>query len=59
VLYQEETPPLLSRLPQVQLLRQIWAQHFFWEELQLRLRPKDLLPPAHLTVRSPYDPQAL
>lgn len=57
-LYQQETPPLLALLPQVQLLRQIWVQHFFWEEQQLRLRPKDQLPPAHLTVRSPYDPQA-
>jgi transposase len=57
-LYQEATPPLLSGLPHVQLLRQIWVQHYFWEEQQLRLRKKDMLPPAHLTVRSPYDPQA-
>ncbi len=42
----------------MQLLRQIWIQHFYWENDQLRLRNKDLLPPAHLTLRSPYDPQA-
>jgi len=58
MLYQDETPPLLAYLPQVQILRQIWVQHFFWEEGQLRLRNKDILPPAHLTLRSPYDPQA-
>jgi transposase len=58
MLYQEDAPSLLSRLPQVQLLRQIWVQHYFWEEGQLRLRNKDTLPPAHLTLRSPYDPQA-
>jgi len=39
-------------------LRQIWVQHSIWEEGHLRLRNKDALPPAHLTVRSPYDPQA-
>lgn len=58
MLYQEDAPSLLSRLPQVQLLRQIWVQHYFWEEGHLRLRTKDALAPAHLTLRSPYDPQA-
>jgi transposase len=58
MLYQEDTPALLAHLPQVQILRQIWLQHYFWEEGHLRLRNKDLLPPAHLTLRSPYDPQA-
>jgi len=58
MLYQEETPALLTHLPQVQILRQIWVQHFFWEDGQLRLRNKDMLPPAHLTLRSPYDPEA-
>ena len=58
LLYQEDTPALLAHLPQVQILRQIWIQHYFWEEGHLRLRNKDMLPPAHLTLRSPYDPQA-
>ncbi len=57
-LYQEESLSALAHLPQVQLLRQIWVQQFFWEEGHLRLRNKDMLPPAHLTLRSPYDPQA-
>lgn len=57
-LYQQEAPPQLSQLSQVQLLRQMWVQQFFWEEGSLRLRNKDALPPAHLTIRSPYDPQA-
>ena len=57
-LYQEESLSALAHLPQVQLLRRIWVQQFFWEEGQLRLRNKDMLPPAHLTLRSPYDPQA-
>jgi transposase len=57
-LYQEEAPALLFHLPQVQILRQIWVQHFFWEDGQFRLRNKDTLPPSHLTLRSPYDPEA-
>jgi hypothetical protein len=44
MLYQEETPSLLAHLPQVQILRQIWVQHFFWEEGQLRLRNKGVFP---------------
>jgi hypothetical protein len=47
MLSQEDAPALLSRLPQGQLLRHIWVQHYFWEEGQLRLRNKDTLPPAH------------
>jgi transposase len=58
MLSQQEAPALLAHLPQVQILRQIWLQHYFWEEGHLRLRNKDMLPPAHLTLRSPYDPQA-
>ncbi len=58
MLSQQEAPALLAHLPQVQILRQIWLQHSFWEEGQLRVRNKDMLPPAHLTLRSPYDPHA-
>jgi hypothetical protein len=51
-LYQEDAPALLAHLPQVQILRQMWIQHYFWEEGPLRLRNKDMLPPAHLPLRS-------
>ncbi len=57
-LYEPEAPSHLAQIPQVQLLRQMWVQQFFWEEGSLRLRNKDALPPAHLTIRSPYDPHA-
>jgi len=39
-------------------LRQTWVQQFCWEDGQIRARNKDNLPPAHRTLRSPYDPQA-
>jgi transposase len=57
-LSQQEAPALLAHLPQVQILRQIWLQHSFWEDGHLHVRNTDMLPPTHLTVRSPSDPQA-
>jgi transposase len=57
-LYQQKAPSHLTQLAHVHLLRQMGVQPFFWEEGTLRLRNKDALPPAHLRIRSPYDPQA-
>lgn len=57
-LWREQTPPSLRALPQVEGLRKTWMQQYFWQEGILRLRNKDDLPPAHLTVRSPYDHHA-
>jgi transposase len=57
-LWREQTPPLLRALPEVEGLRKTWMQQFFWQEGVLRLRNKDDVPPAHLTVRSPYDHHA-
>ena len=48
----------LRTLQEIEGLRKTWIQQFFWQEGGLRLRNKDDLPPAHLTVRSPYDQQA-
>jgi transposase len=57
-LWREQTSPSLRALPEVEGLRKTWMQQFFWQEGVLRLRNKDDLPPAHLTVRSPYYHQA-
>jgi hypothetical protein len=59
MLYQEDAPSLLSRLPQVQLLRQIWVQHYFWEEGHLRLRNKDNLPPCPGYLDHPFRKQGV
>jgi transposase len=49
----------LHQLAEVERLRRTWMQQFFWNEQgQLQVRNKDDLPPAHLTIRSPYDAQA-
>jgi transposase len=57
-LWDEQTPPVWRVLPEVEGLRKTWMQQFFWQDGVLRLRNKDDLPPAHLTVRSPYDHHA-
>lgn len=57
-LWSEQAPASLRVLPEVEGLRKSWTQQFFWQEGVLRLRNKDDLPPAHLTLRSPYDHQA-
>lgn len=54
----EQAPPELRQLKEVEGLRQMWVQQFVWQEGQLQVRNKDDLPPAHLTIRSPYDHQA-
>lgn len=52
------TSQTLRALPELEGLRVIWIQQFFWEEGVLHLRNKDDLPPGHLNVRSPYDQDA-
>jgi transposase len=51
-------PASLSVLAEVERLRQCWLQQFVWQEGHIHLRNKDDLPPAHLTLRSPYDAEA-
>ena len=57
-LWSDQAPAHLREHRQVAILRTVWLQQFVWQEGQLSLRNKDDLPPAHRTVRSPYDPEA-
>jgi transposase len=57
-LWAERTPAHLRRLPEVEALRRSWVQQFVWQQGELAVRNKDDLPPAHLTIRSPYDQEA-
>lgn len=54
----EQAPAQLRQVPEIEGLRKTWVQQFMWQDERIRLRNKDDLPPAHLTQRSPYDPQA-
>jgi transposase len=58
------TPAGLRSLPQVAVLRQVWARHFARDGTSppggggVQLRPKEELPPAAAGIESPYDPEA-
>ena len=58
------TPEDLRRLPEVEVLRRVWARHFARDggppsgNGGVRFRPKEELPPAADKVESPYDPEA-
>ncbi|MFJ1559804.1 IS1182 family transposase [Streptomyces mirabilis] len=52
-------PPHLRLLPQVEILRQVWVHHYFWDvDGLLRWRDGHALPPASLRFDSPYDTDA-
>ncbi|MEU6612098.1 transposase [Streptomyces shenzhenensis] len=52
-------PPGLRLLPQVEILRQAWVHHYFWDvDGCLRWRDGHALPPASLRFDSPYDTDA-
>ncbi|MFE9883080.1 transposase, partial [Streptomyces sp. NPDC005784] len=58
-LWSADAPGRLRTLPQVQVLRQVWVHHYYWdEEGQLRWRDGHALPPASLRFDSPYDTDA-
>jgi transposase len=54
----QQAPAQLRHLVEVEGLRRMWVQQFFWQEGVPLVRNKDDLPPAHLTIRSPYDHEA-
>src|SRR5204863_3548890 len=58
----EEPAATLRRLPAVEVLRQIWVQHYYRCTVPglevLRWRSTDEQPPAALLIQSPYDVEA-
>ncbi|MFF0116826.1 IS1182 family transposase [Streptomyces prasinus] len=58
-LWEPGAPPRLRRLRQVEILRQVWTHHFYWDATgSLRWRDGHELPPASLRFDSPYDTDA-
>jgi hypothetical protein len=58
-LWASGAPGRLRTLPQVEVLRQVWVHHYYWdEEGQLRWRDGHALPPASLRFDSPCDTEA-
>jgi len=56
-IYEREAPPILRELRSVEVLRQVWVQHFYREEGRIYWRTRDTLglPPAHRMIASPDD----
>src|SRR5215467_12059783 len=61
-LWRDESPQYLRDLPAVEILRQIWLQHYYRCTVPgmetLRWRSTDEQPPAALLIQSPYDVEA-
>lgn len=58
-LWSPSTPGRLRALAQVEILRQVWVHHYYWdEEGQLRWRDGHTLPQASLRFDSPYHTDA-
>lgn len=57
-LEQETAPAWLRELPAVQVLRQVWQQHYTTLVGHLWPRRTEELPPASERLSSPYDPEA-
>ncbi|MFE3710764.1 transposase, partial [Streptomyces scopuliridis] len=56
--FSSDAPPELAVLPEVEVLRQVWVQHFHLVEGEVQRRgPKDR-PPGALRLVTPYDPEA-
>ncbi|MEN8651623.1 transposase [Streptomyces sp. 21So2-11] len=54
-----DAPPRLRALAQVEVLRQVWVHHYYWDPRgRLRWRDGHALPPASLRFDSPYDTDA-
>ncbi len=54
-----DAPARLRVLPQVEILRQVWVHHYYWDVRgRLRWRDGHALPPASLRFDSPYDTDA-
>jgi transposase len=57
-IYHRGHHPELAQLPAVEMLRQVWIQHFYIDEGRVCLREKKDQPPAAHLIPSPYDPEA-
>jgi transposase len=54
-IYQTSAPASLRSEPAVEVLRQVWVQHFYQEGGKLTWRPIKDCPPSSVMIASPYD----
>lgn len=55
---QPDAPDWLCQIPAIETLRQVWLQHFYVDQGQVRWRTAGNVPPAARIISSPYDPEA-
>jgi transposase len=54
-LFEPEAPCWLREVPAVEILRQVWVQNYQWSEGKLSWRSSENIPPAALSMSSPYE----
>jgi transposase len=54
-IYADETKPHLCTIPAVDILRQVWIQHYYIEEDKTSWRDQKNFPPSGVMIASPYD----
>lgn len=54
-IYTDEARPHLRTLPAVDILRQVWVQHYYIEEEKISWREQKNFPPSGVMIASPYD----
>ena len=58
-IYDPQTPAWMAEVPAIQILQKIWIQNYSWSESRhLCWRSVKEIPPSHLFISSPYDPEA-
>jgi transposase len=57
-LHEAAAPAGVRDLPAVQMLRQVWVQHYTREDDEVIWRKDKQLPPGRVLIRSPFDPEA-
>ncbi len=54
-IYAEGAPPHLRTIPAVDVLRQVWLQHYYPDEETVSWRDQKNFPPSSVMIASPYD----
>lgn len=57
-IYQTQELEWLAKIPAIEILRQVWLQHYQFIEGEARWRANDNTPPSSLFIDSPYDVEA-
>jgi transposase len=57
-IYAEDAPPEVRASAVVEVMRQIWIQQYYLDDGQLKWREHKDLPPGHMYIQSPDDPEA-